>query len=707
MAQATGSMKAQHRPSDEEVRSTSSTPQQTTLPLYYVERPGTTHHTASGAVITPGPNVPLIAVDQLPAWVDVLGVPRELSREQVANLSLSRVGVTPKGKAYEVYIIPVPPPTYDDAKTRSSQMDPTAKPFTSQKDRIAGTIKNKDGHFSGHMKKDNIPGAGTARGDAAGVRQPVGLHQRPPSPPAVDPSPDNPYPVLYPTTVSSYRTQDTVQRRRKGLQQEHPAERLRQAYHKSSFRRSANTSLLSRSPSLSPSSSSTMTTRGPRKYSSQHDSNSNNNKSKNNNNNYTSSSRKPHNNSTTKIYCRHWCHTGRCKWDDACRYRHDMPNTARELREVGLDGGYPGWWETHLRLVSKQHANLGVVHAAGQHVRPRPGLNGSEGSDAAGTMGSIAGLYPMNMNMNMGTAAGIQGIPLGHMMTGAATMMPGFYHHPQFHNDAPLASTHAHIPLGLHGSDLLSPSAGKKSKKQSTLPTPQQQQQQRRAKHKDIEYKHNGGDEDDDDSSTAEEEYQHRATTTTTKKPKPISAKKRARGSSRSGASTSAYPNTGHNTDSSSPSPSLNPSGTSSSSDVNLKQATAPKGRAQGGEKAHQPRSRINSQARNVSRQNHHDRERSDPRTQTRIPTQQTRRVSHPPDIFEHEIEMALAAARDEEKRKQEEAAAERQTRPVPSPGKENMRNDSHHNDQKGQNTSKAQGQKKGEEDETEKLVDI
>lgn len=56
-------------------------------------------------------------------------------------------------------------------------------------------------------------------------------------------------------------------------------------------------------------------------------------------------------------YCRHWCHHGTCKWGWECRYQHQMPTTQESLREVGLKdlptwyllmmagGGFPGMGE--------------------------------------------------------------------------------------------------------------------------------------------------------------------------------------------------------------------------------------------------------------------------------------------------------------------------------------------------------------------------
>lgn len=41
--------------------------------------------------------------------------------------------------------------------------------------------------------------------------------------------------------------------------------------------------------------------------------------------------------------CRHWCHHGTCKWGLQCRYVHRMPTTVEGLREVGLRD-LPSWY---------------------------------------------------------------------------------------------------------------------------------------------------------------------------------------------------------------------------------------------------------------------------------------------------------------------------------------------------------------------------
>lgn len=43
------------------------------------------------------------------------------------------------------------------------------------------------------------------------------------------------------------------------------------------------------------------------------------------------------------LFCRHWCHHGTCKWGWECRYQHRMPMDVKGLREVGLRD-FPTWY---------------------------------------------------------------------------------------------------------------------------------------------------------------------------------------------------------------------------------------------------------------------------------------------------------------------------------------------------------------------------
>lgn len=76
------------------------------------------------------------------------------------------------------------------------------------------------------------------------------------------------------------------------------------------------------------------------------------------------------------IYCRHWCHHGTCKWGGGCRYQHRMPNSQEGLREVGLKV-FPTWF---LLLMA------GTAAATDGGGGRFPSLDGNNGLEPPGGM---------------------------------------------------------------------------------------------------------------------------------------------------------------------------------------------------------------------------------------------------------------------------------------------------------------------------------
>lgn len=82
------------------------------------------------------------------------------------------------------------------------------------------------------------------------------------------------------------------------------------------------------------------------------------------------------------IYCRHWCHHGTCKWGWECRYQHRMPSNQDGLREVGLKdfptwyllmmagGGLPGNPSIGSGMGAGMGAGMGLNHNMGFHSLP-------------------------------------------------------------------------------------------------------------------------------------------------------------------------------------------------------------------------------------------------------------------------------------------------------------------------------------------------
>ena len=72
------------------VTSDHSLDKQEARPRYFVIRPDTKRRTDDGVKLEPGAIVPLIAVDQLPDWLEVIGVPRDLYVSYIPKRRASR-----------------------------------------------------------------------------------------------------------------------------------------------------------------------------------------------------------------------------------------------------------------------------------------------------------------------------------------------------------------------------------------------------------------------------------------------------------------------------------------------------------------------------------------------------------------------------------------------------------------------------------------
>ncbi|KAI0852498.1 hypothetical protein F5Y00DRAFT_258342 [Daldinia vernicosa] len=277
----------------------------TSLPHYFIVRPGTTKHTASGTVTTPGPIVPLIAVDQLPAWLDLLGVPRELSVEQ--TVGLRNLGTAVRNpEFYQVYMhndlhATTPPAAHQGdchiqteqvrrcqaQGTNDSRLVPVDIPTTSAPPSASSsttlTSAEEESTASSHVDLGSEPSTTTSGPNSNNAT--TSLHLRlPPRTVSGSTPPTNPYPFI-PAPAPA------------------PVPFL---------------------PSWLPPSTRT----------------------------------KPHHlhatsshtaGSPSSTYCKHWCHRGTCRWGAQCRYAHSMPTTAAGLREVGL-AHHPAWYTTAVNM---------------------------------------------------------------------------------------------------------------------------------------------------------------------------------------------------------------------------------------------------------------------------------------------------------------------------------------------------------------------
>ncbi|KAI1446749.1 hypothetical protein F5Y02DRAFT_56552 [Annulohypoxylon stygium] len=363
---------------------------QTNFPQHFIVRPSVTKHTANSTVTIPGPIVPLIAVDQLPEWLDLFGVPRELSLEQTVGLSnLGTVVRSPE--FYEVYmhtdldIAPVVTNGPNNENYRRvdhhredrsnallissdvdtsgphssssselsmptspliSRVDPAVKGLTSSRhayindaDKNAGGSNNGGNNGSTTKKHPN-----TSSQQATPMNQ--GHYQRVPSPTAAGSTPPTsnplyplihpsfPHPQLHPPPYSSpHHHAAYPMPSLPPPASVHPADRMLYSWTPPSQHKSKSNSASTSSRQKTPNS--------------------------NNGNNSSAGG------STNSMYCKHWCHRGTCRWGAQCRYAHAMPGTAEGLREVGLSH-HPAWYTTAYNMM------YGTPGFGGWYAPPHP-----------------------------------------------------------------------------------------------------------------------------------------------------------------------------------------------------------------------------------------------------------------------------------------------------------------------------------------------
>ncbi|KAI1660201.1 hypothetical protein F4813DRAFT_401166 [Daldinia decipiens] len=309
----TGAGSQQRANNSDSISGPRPTQNQIPLPHYFIVRPGTIKHTASGTVTTPGPIVPLVAVDQLPEWLDLFGVPRELSVEQ--TVGLRNLGTAVRNpKFYQVYMrsdLQASPAAHQGGYhtqteqgqrnrvqgTNNSTLVPVDIPTTSTSPSTSSstslTSADPTSESSPTTNGPNTQATNTSNPHTKPVK--TSQHPRFPSTSNSTP-PTNPYPLI-------------------------PAP--------------APAHFLWYPPSTS---TSTSTTRSkphphplhlhlPRPSTHSHHTNG----------------------SPSSPYCKHWCHRGTCRWGAHCRYAHEMPTTAAGLRDVGL-AHHPAWYTTAVSM---------------------------------------------------------------------------------------------------------------------------------------------------------------------------------------------------------------------------------------------------------------------------------------------------------------------------------------------------------------------
>lgn len=230
---------------------------------------------------TAGAIVPLVAVDQLPDWMQLAGVPRELDAEQ--TIGMTNLGVVDNE---------------DDSTFEVRLHHDKIRAILNDADDGGGKTKAKA------TKKKTIPPTET-RGKANVI-----AHA------ASDES------LSTSTGTSSSTTTGPVEKPKLGAH--HRAERTLSASRHNPANAAPDTTharSISEKP-LRPHMTAAARD-GPRPPAPQR---------------ATRQDRQP-----TTVFCRHWCHHGTCKWGLDCRYQHRMPVTRDGLQEVGLRD-FPAWY---------------------------------------------------------------------------------------------------------------------------------------------------------------------------------------------------------------------------------------------------------------------------------------------------------------------------------------------------------------------------
>lgn len=229
---------------------------------------------------TPGPIVPLVAVDQLPKWMELSGVPRELDAEQ--TIGLTNLGIVDKeddgffevrlhhGKIRDIL-------NYGDEKTDSHSSGGGKGKAKATKKRKTVTLADTTSKSIGkNVSEESFPTSARISSFAE-----PGLAKKPP-PRTLSASRHNTANIAPETKARDTSVEKPIR--------PHMTEATREEPRPAAPKDTA-----------------------------------------------TEQDKQP----TT--LCRYWCHNGKCGWGTECHYQHNMPTTAEGLREVGLKH-FPAWY---------------------------------------------------------------------------------------------------------------------------------------------------------------------------------------------------------------------------------------------------------------------------------------------------------------------------------------------------------------------------
>ncbi|KAH8910505.1 hypothetical protein BR93DRAFT_988955 [Coniochaeta sp. PMI_546] len=272
---------------------------------HFIVRPEVVNRTPTGLAVEQ-PLVPLIPLDELPAWLDIVGIPRQLTPEQTTGLS--NLGCYERQDVHQVEIVIDDP----DSDAGADSLEPTTALIVGGGQPpavVSGDIVNyglKNSRWADAMTDDGLPGkpkAVTAPASAASQAEihPADRTMAHVSPPSTDIS-----------TAPGHAIHDNKPTSTTPATGTKPAD---------------NPSLPSPPGTTIPQPKHSLATTsepGPKK----------------------------------RNYCRHWVHHGTCKWGPYCRFAHSMPATPSGLAEVGLSE-FPSWWTAAMGLALASPGSLG------------------------------------------------------------------------------------------------------------------------------------------------------------------------------------------------------------------------------------------------------------------------------------------------------------------------------------------------------------
>lgn len=243
----------------------------------------------------PGPIVPLIAVDQLPDWMQVAGVPRELDAEQTIGLTNLGIVEIEEDSTLEVRLhydkIRAILDCADDPTDSYSPGNGKTSAKATKNKRTTSLCETKDKTNEKAASKESpptFPGDSTNMGPHV-VEKPLPRGQS----------------IGHMLSASRHNIDNT-------------------AVDVRAVSRSSSSHEKPLRPHMTEATHDESRPTGPKRTTAKQDK------------------------QLATAFCRYWCHHGTCKWGLQCRYVHRMPTTVEGLRELGLKD-FPTWYLLMMR----------------------------------------------------------------------------------------------------------------------------------------------------------------------------------------------------------------------------------------------------------------------------------------------------------------------------------------------------------------------